>query len=172
VARINFGEELHGQKGSNGRIKGTGRFLTSSANSGTLGDDRGAVEPQVDGSGLWLRKNCSNERGPGKPGREKANRRVSRVAGGEAELTEATDGARARRRSQNGRWSSVSGGGATWSRGQSERGGERVRLRAQVSKGKWASGAQGSKGARTCGDGRRSSGCGRVHGGGTWVGGW
>jgi hypothetical protein len=33
----------------------------------------------------------------------------------------------------------VSGGGATWSRAQRERGGERVRLRAQVSGGKWAS---------------------------------
>jgi hypothetical protein len=29
--------------------------------------------------------------------------------------------------------------------------GERVRLRAQVSGGRWASGARGSKGARTCG---------------------
>jgi hypothetical protein len=46
----------------------------------------------------------------------KVNQRVSRVADGEAELTEATDGARAQRRSQKGRWSSVSGDGATWSR--------------------------------------------------------
>jgi hypothetical protein len=78
-----------------------------------LGNDEGEVEPRVDGGGLRLRKKCSRERGPGKPGREKASRRVSRVADGEAELTEATDGARARRRSQNGRWSSVSSGGAT-----------------------------------------------------------
>jgi hypothetical protein len=50
------------------------------------------VEPWVDDDGLWLRKKCSGERGPGKPGREKANQRVSQVADGEAELTEATDG--------------------------------------------------------------------------------
>jgi hypothetical protein len=48
-------------------------------------------------------------------------------------------------------------------RAQSKRGGERVRLRAQVSGGKWASGARGSKGARTCGDGRRTRGRGGIH---------
>jgi hypothetical protein len=77
------------------------------------------VEPRVDDDGLWLRKKCSGERVPGKPGREKANQRVSQVADGEAELTEATDGARARWRSQNGRQSSVSNGGATWLHAQS-----------------------------------------------------
>jgi hypothetical protein len=60
---------------------------------------------------------------------------MSRVADGEAELTEARDRAWARRWAQNGRRPSVSGGGATWSRAQSERGGERVWLRAQVSVG-------------------------------------
>jgi hypothetical protein len=60
-----------------------------------LGNDEGAVEPRVDGGGLRLRKKCSGERGPSKPGREKANQRVSRVANGETELTKATDGARA-----------------------------------------------------------------------------
>jgi hypothetical protein len=34
-----------------------------------------------------------------------------------------------------------------------------------VSGRKWASGARGSKGARTCGGGRRTRGCGRVHDG-------
>jgi hypothetical protein len=94
-----------------------------------------AVEPWIDGGGLRLRKKCSGERGPGKSERGRANQRVSREGDGEAELTEATDGARARRRSQNGRRSSVSDDGAIWSRAQSERGGERVRLRAQVSGG-------------------------------------
>jgi hypothetical protein len=56
-----------------------------------LGDGEGAVEPRVDGGGLRLRKKCSGERGSGKPGREKANRSVSRVAGDVAVLTEATD---------------------------------------------------------------------------------
>jgi hypothetical protein len=74
------------------------------------------------------------------------------------------DGARARRRSQNRCQSSVSGGRASWFRAQSERGGERVRLRAQVSGGKWESGARGSKVARSCGGGRRTHGRGRVHG--------
>jgi hypothetical protein len=83
----------------------------------------------------WLRlcKKCSGERRPDKLERGRANQRVSRVVDGKAELTEATDGVRARRRSQNGRQSIVGGGGALWSRAQSEREGERVRLRAQVS---------------------------------------
>jgi hypothetical protein len=33
-----------------------------------------------------------------------------------------------------------------------------------VSRGKWVSGARGSKGVRTCGGGRRTRGRGRVHG--------
>jgi hypothetical protein len=48
-------------------------------------------------AGLRLRKKCSGEHGLGKPEGERANQRVSRVADSEAELTEATDGARARR---------------------------------------------------------------------------
>jgi hypothetical protein len=93
------------------------------------------VEPRVNGGRLCLRKKRSGERGPGKSERGRANQRAYRVADGEAELTAATDGARARRRS------SVSGGEVTWSRAQSERGGERVRLRAQASggTGKWSS---------------------------------
>jgi hypothetical protein len=85
---------------------------------------------------------------------------------------EATDGAGARRWSQNGWQSTVSGGGALWSRAQSEREGERLQLRAQVSGGRWASRARGSKEARTCGGGRRSRGRGCVHDGGSWAGGW
>ena len=73
MARINSGEELRGQKDSNGRIKDRGRLLTSSVNFGVLGDSGGAVEPWVDGGELRLCKKCSGEHGPGKPGREKAN---------------------------------------------------------------------------------------------------
>jgi hypothetical protein len=71
------------------------------------------VEPRVDGGGLQLRKKRSGERGPGKSERGRANQRASRVADGEAELTAATDGAWSRRRSQNGRRSTVSRSGAT-----------------------------------------------------------
>jgi hypothetical protein len=46
---------------------------------------------------LQLRKNHSSERGPNRPDREGAHRRVSRVADGKAKLTVALDGARARR---------------------------------------------------------------------------
>jgi hypothetical protein len=69
------------------------------------------------------------------------------------------------------------GGSRRWAvaelsgRAQSEREGERVRLRAQVSGGRWASKARGSKGARTCEGGRGSRSRGRVHGGGSWAGG-
>jgi hypothetical protein len=60
---------------------------------GCLENGRGAVEPRVNGGGLRLRKKRSGEHGPGKPERGRSNERVSRVADGEAELTEATDGA-------------------------------------------------------------------------------
>jgi hypothetical protein len=49
---------------------------------------------------------------------------------------------------------------------QGERGGERTRLRAQMSKRKWASGARALKGPRACDGGRKTRGRGRVHGGG------
>jgi hypothetical protein len=58
----------------------------------------------------------------------------------------------------------MSGDGACLVACAGEREGEGVRLRAQVSGGKWASGARGSKRARTCGGGRRTRGRGRVHG--------
>jgi hypothetical protein len=64
---------------------------------------------------------------------------VSRVAGDVAELTEATDAVRAQPRSWNGRQASVSGNEAVWLHAQGERGGQRARMRAQVSRGKWAS---------------------------------
>jgi hypothetical protein len=71
---------------------------------------------------------------------------VSRVADGEAELTEATDATRARRRPWNGRRGLVSGGGATWMCAQGEREGESARLRVKMSRGKWASGVWALKG--------------------------
>jgi hypothetical protein len=67
-----------------------------------LGYDGAAVEPRVDNGGLRLRKKCSGEHGPGKLEREKANRRVSQVAGDAAVLTRATDATGTQRRSQNG----------------------------------------------------------------------
>jgi hypothetical protein len=54
------------------------------------------------------------------------------------------------------------GGGALWSRVQSEREGEGVWLRVQMSEGRWASRARGSKGARARGHCRRTRGRGRV----------
>jgi hypothetical protein len=50
-------------------------------------------------------------------------------------------------------------------RGQSEREGKRVWQRAQMSEGRWASRARGSKGAWVRGRGRRTHGRVRVHGG-------
>jgi hypothetical protein len=90
---------------------------------------------------------------------------VSRAADSEAELTVALDGARTRRWPQNRQRSTVGSGGAPCTRGQSEREGEGVWQRAQMSEGRWASRARGSKGARVHDRGRRSRGRGRVHGG-------
>jgi hypothetical protein len=116
-------------------------------------------------AGLRLRKNCSDERGPGTVGRERAHRRVSRAANSEAELTVALNGARTRRWPQNRRRSAVGGGGALGSHGQSEREGKGARQRAQMGEGRWASRARGSKGARGLRCGQRTHGRGRIHGG-------
>jgi hypothetical protein len=82
---------------------------------------------------LWLGKNHSGERGPDRPERGRAHRRVSRVADGKATLTMALDEARAQRRPRNRRWTSADGGGGSrfaWA--------ERARGRES-----WAEGANG-----------------------------
>jgi hypothetical protein len=167
------GPQQRAKNDSNDRIKGVGRLLTSSANSGGLGGRRwcdGASDRRRWGSGCATKAPVSGDQA--NPRGKRANQRVSRVADSEAELTEATDGTRARGRPQNGRRSTVGGGRALWPRAQSEREGEAVRLRAQVSEGRWASRARGSKGAQTRGHGQRTRGHGRVHDGGSWAGGW
>jgi hypothetical protein len=67
----------------------------------------------------------SGERGPDETERERAHRRVSRVADGKAKLTVALDRAQTQRRPRNRRWASAGGGRALDSCGQSER--ERAR---------------------------------------------
>ena len=76
----------------NGEIEAQGGCLPQAQTQERLGDDGEAVEPRVDGGGLRLPKKRSGVRGPGKPWREKAHRRVSRVADSEAELIEAETG--------------------------------------------------------------------------------
>jgi hypothetical protein len=74
-------------------------LLTSSADSGALERWRECGgKPRVDGGGLWLHGEVSGERGPGKLEGLGADRGVSQDADDEAELTEATGEARARRR--------------------------------------------------------------------------
>jgi hypothetical protein len=67
------------------------------------GNGGGAGTRQTTVAELWLRENHSGERGSAEPGREEAQRRVSRAADSEAELTVALDGARTRRWPQNRR---------------------------------------------------------------------
>jgi hypothetical protein len=129
------------------------------------GNDGGAGTRRTTVAELRLRKIHSGERGPAEPGREGAHRRVSRAADSEAKLTVALDGARTRRWPQNRRRSAAGGGGALCTHGQSEREGERVWQRVQIGKGRWASRARGSKGARGLGRGRRTRERGCVHGG-------
>jgi hypothetical protein len=156
-------EQSREQQNRDGQIKGTGVAY--------LEEKRWCCEATADaqkldgatGAGLRLREDCSGERGPDAAERERAHRRVSRAADSEAELTVALDGAR--RRPQNKQWSTTGGGGAPYTRGQSERKGERVWQRAQMREGRWASRARGSKGARAHGRGRRTPERGRVHGG-------
>jgi hypothetical protein len=68
-----------------------------------LGNDRDAVEPQIDGGGLRLHGEDSHERGPDKPEGLGVNRGVSQATGGAAELTEEKSATRAQRRSRNRR---------------------------------------------------------------------
>jgi hypothetical protein len=84
---------------------------------GRLENDEGAVEPQVDGGGTSATQNCSGERGLDETERERAHRRVSRVADGKAKPTVALDGAWAQQWPRNRQGSSVGGGGALGSRG-------------------------------------------------------
>ena len=64
---------------------------------GRLSDAGDAGKPRVDGGGLRLHGDVSDERGPGEPEGLGANQGVSRVADGEAELTEAMGTVRGRR---------------------------------------------------------------------------
>jgi hypothetical protein len=91
-------------------------------------------------------RKLSGERGPDASGRERAHRRVSRVADGKAKLTVALDGARAQRRPRNRRWALAGSGGALGSHGQSEREREGARQRAQMREGRWATGRGAQKG--------------------------
>jgi hypothetical protein len=97
-------------------------------------------------AGLRLRRDRSSERGPDETEWERAHRRVSRAAGSEAELTVALDGTRTRRWPHNRQRSTAGGGEAPCMRGQSEREGERVWQRAQMSEGRWASRVRAQKG--------------------------
>ena len=65
---------------------------------GRLRDGGNAGKPRVDGGGLRQHGEVSDEHGSGEPEGLGANRGVSRVADGEAELTEAMGAAMARRR--------------------------------------------------------------------------
>jgi hypothetical protein len=60
-----------------GKIKVWEGFSPRVRAPGRLGNDGGAVEPRVDGSGLQLRKKRSGEHGPGKSERGRANQRAS-----------------------------------------------------------------------------------------------
>jgi hypothetical protein len=75
-------------------------------------------------------RKCSGEHGPDETERERAHRRVSRVADGKAKLTVALDGARAQRWPLNRRWASAGSGGARFARAERERG-----------RGSWVEGA-------------------------------
>jgi hypothetical protein len=88
-----------------------------------MGEAQGLDGATVADSGCA--RKLSGERGPDTTGRERAHRRVSRVADDKAKLTVALYGARAQRRPRNRRWASACGGGALSSCGQSER--ERAR---------------------------------------------
>jgi hypothetical protein len=163
---------LRGRRGDTWRNKGMGRVLTSSANSGTLGERRGCG-----GASGRPRRSFGCARNTPVSADQTNQRGEGQTRGCPEQLTVRQNSPRqqmghrlddGRRTADSRRWAVAELSG----RAQSEREGERVRLRAQVSGGGLVSRARGSKGARTCGGGRRSHGRGRVHDGGSWAGGW
>jgi hypothetical protein len=125
-------EQSRTTRGSQGENRGRTRLLMSIGDSGTFKQGQGHNE------GLGRRRRCSGcvgkiagEHGLGKLERLGANRRVSRVAGKGAMLTEATD-------AMDARWRSWIGDEPTTEfhgHAQSEREGEGVWPRAQLSEG-------------------------------------
>jgi hypothetical protein len=87
-----------------------GGLLTLSTDSGALDQRQGRRET----SGRRRRGFGCTERTP--MSTDRANRGVSRVAGDKAKLTEATNAASARWRSQNDRETTSSGGRTPWTR--------------------------------------------------------
>jgi hypothetical protein len=85
---------------------------------------QGRLEAMV--AELWLHRKNSNECGPGGLEGLGVNRGVFQVPGDRAELPGQQTRRGVPRRSYNGRRTSVGGGGALWSRVQSEREGEGV----------------------------------------------
>jgi hypothetical protein len=73
---------------------------------------------------------------------------VSRVADGKAKFTVALDGARAQQRPQNRRWASAGGGGGSWFAWVERERGRESSAEGANGRGRWASRARGSKGAR------------------------
>ena len=97
-----------------------------------------------------LRTNHSGERGPDRPERERAHRRVSRVANGKAKLTVALDRALAQRWPWNRWWTSADGGGGsrfTWVERERQSWAEGANGRGEV--GEQGSGVKRGTGARS-----------------------
>jgi hypothetical protein len=97
-----------------------------------------------------LRTNHSGERGPDRPERERAHRRVSQVANGKAKLTVALDRALAQRWPWNRWWTSADGGGGsrfTWVERERQSWAEGANGRGEV--GEQGSGVKRGTGARS-----------------------
>jgi hypothetical protein len=71
----NSGEQSRVNQGGNGQIKGTVKLLTTKGSAGVTGQRR--WHRDATGSELRLRRNRSGERGPDKPEKGRAHRRVS-----------------------------------------------------------------------------------------------
>jgi hypothetical protein len=118
----NSGEQLRDNQCSTQGNRGAGRLLTLRGSAGGTRQRRRYRDATV--AELRLHKNHSGERGPDRPERERAHRRVSRVANGKAKLTVALDGARVQQRPRNRRWTSADGGRGsrfTWAERDRER---------------------------------------------------
>jgi hypothetical protein len=120
----------------NREIRVQGSFLPQARTPERLEDGGKAVKSWVDGGRLQLHGKHSGEQGLGKPEGLGANRGVSRVVNGEAELTGAMEAKGTQRRSWNDGGLRCAGAELGWSRAQGKRGGKRARLRAQMTGGK------------------------------------
>jgi hypothetical protein len=164
AAQVYSGEQSRTTEGRQGENRGGVGWLPREKALGPLNGYRGTTRSWVDGGGAAAMWRKTGERGWRETEGEGANRGVSRVADIEADLTEAINTVRTRRRPQN-KLETKADGGDVFFYMCTTLGGDGSSASVRVREGRGVSGGVASKGIgrvrRWSGDARS----GRVHGG-------